>query len=173
MQPFPKGRLPLSLSGEVRPPLFSRQPDFLPRVCWVRHLPGKALCSPPDPAGKQDSFSRDQRGHSPPSRQAGSSPSGVLTVVQAMPEGSLPLLPVYPLSGYAGGIFLDKLFFFNIAQSMDCNKIFQAPLSDPKEEAATLTHSKKSLFQIYMYSKPPEFLFHQLHFFFLLFTIFL
>lgn len=49
---------------------------------------------------------------------------------------------------------------------MDCNKIFQAPLSDPKGEADALTHSKKSLFQIYMYSKPLEFFFHQLLFFF-------
>lgn len=166
----------LSPVKSARPSFPGSQTSFLGFAGTATYLPGKALCSPPDPAGNQDRFSRDQRGHSRPSGQAGRSPSGVLTLVDVMPEGSLLFLPVHPLSGYAGGIFLDKLFFFfNIAQSMDCNKIFQAPLSDPKGEADALTHSKKSLFQIYMYSKPLEFFFHQLLFlfFFFFFTIFL
>lgn len=79
-----------------------------------------------------------------------------------------------PLIWYTEGIFLVKVtffFFLNIAQSTDCIKIFQAPFSDLKGEADAFTHSKKSLFQIYMYSKPLEFFFPTNSFFF--FAVFL
>lgn len=65
-----------------------------------------------------------------------------------MPKDSLPLLPTCPLSGYTERTFLDKLFFLNVTQSMDYTKIFQVPFSDPKGEADTIIHSKKSLFHL-------------------------
>lgn len=56
---------------------------------------------------------------------------------------------------------------------MDCIKIFQAPFSDPRGEANTFTHSKKSLFHTrthahthtHMYPNHCNFFFpHKLHF---------
>ena len=35
---------------------------------------------------------------------------------------------------------------------MDCTKIFQAPFSDPRGEANTFTHSKKSLFHTHTHT---------------------
>lgn len=51
---------------------------------------------------------------------------------------------------------------------MDYIRIFQSPFSDPKGDVDIFTQSKKSLFHIYMNSKPLEFFFPQTQFFFLL-----
>lgn len=151
MQPFPRADS-LSRVKSARP-LFSRQPDFLPGVCWAGTYRERHSAHHQIGLEIKIAFHVDTADPC----QAQSFPSGS-HFHQCDARGSLPLFPVHPLSGYAGGIFLSKLFFFFfIAQCMDCNKIFQAPLSDPKGEADALTHSKKSLFQIYMYSKPLEF----------------
>lgn len=83
-----------------------------------------------------------------------------------MPEDSLPLLPLTPYLVVQKRFFWIDFFFLLISHSpWTISKFSRHLSSDPKAEADTFTHSKKSLFHIYMYSKPLEFFFHKLTFF--------